>query len=194
MITPETFAKSVWPQLWKLTKIFQYSSNIYPRRQWLNNKHWDILICPIPVYQLNVALKINSLATIVLMKTSSLLATGRGGEDLGGSYPKGSSAQCYDHLTVPGHTHTHIGLVFIWPDSKLASWKQLFPKGVCQKQSAANVWNAEQKGLMSRYSEIHGDTVKYTKTHIIEIPKVKEIKVVPNNIWINDRKTLYIFE
>lgn len=60
-----------------------------------------------------VALKINNPATTILMKTSNLLATGRGGEDLDGSYPKGSSAQHYDHLTVPGHTHTHIGLVFI---------------------------------------------------------------------------------
>ena len=57
MITPEAFSKSMWPHLWKLTKIFQYSSNIYPRRQWLNNKHWDILICPIPIYWLNGSLE-----------------------------------------------------------------------------------------------------------------------------------------
>lgn len=86
-----------------------------------------------------VALKINNLSTIVLMKTSSLVATGRCGEDQDGSYPKDSSAQHYDDLTVPGHTLTHTGLVFISPDSKLASWKQLFPKSVCQKQSAANI-------------------------------------------------------
>ena len=47
-----------------------------------------------------VALKINNPETTILMKTSNLLATGRGGEDLDGSYPKGSSAQHYDHLTV----------------------------------------------------------------------------------------------
>ena len=87
-----------------------------------------------------VALKINNLSTIALMKTSSLVATGRGGEDQNGSYyPKDSSAQHYDDLTVPGHTHTHTELVFISPDSELTSWKQLFPKGVCQKQPAANI-------------------------------------------------------
>ena len=87
-----------------------------------------------------VALKIKNLSTIALMKTTSLVATGRGGEDQNGSYyPKDSSAQHYDDLTVPGHTHTHTELVFISPDSELTSWKQLFPKGVCQKQPAANI-------------------------------------------------------
>lgn len=147
----------------KINQIFQYSSNIYPRRQWLNNKHWDILICPILIYQLNGSLENQQPRNYNTHENQQPTSHWKGWGRPGWELPKRVICTTLWSSDSSGHTHTYIGLVFIWPDSTLASWKQLFPKGVCQKHSVAIVWNAEQKGLMSRYSEIHGDKLTVLK-------------------------------
>lgn len=83
-----------------------------------------------------VALKTNSLTTMVTVKTSGLAAIGKGRK-----LAKSPSPESCHHLTSLEALWKapFSDLVFIWPDLDLTLCKQSYSQGVCKKQLAAKV-------------------------------------------------------